>query len=48
MGKLLFCPKCHRQIQNPIKGDVKISGKLVINCSHCGKGKVVIKEDIKA
>ena len=45
MGKLLFCPKCHRRMQIPIQGDFKIPGKLTINCSHCGKGVVIKGEE---
>lgn len=43
MSNILYCPRCHRRVQSPFVGGVRMVGKITINCSHCGKGKIVIK-----
>jgi len=39
----IFCPRCHRKVELPFKGNVNIKGKMRINCGYCKKGKIVVK-----
>lgn len=39
----LWCPSCHKEVNNPFEG-VNIKGKLKLGCG-CGKGRVVIQPD---
>lgn len=45
LNKLIFCPRCHRQVKLPFKGNVEIQDKLVITCSNCGK-EITIKRQL--
>ena len=49
-NRLLFCPRCHRRVESPIKGqnNIKISGNLTIMCNYCKKGKIIIKGEKNA
>jgi DNA-directed RNA polymerase subunit RPC12/RpoP len=40
---ILFCPRCHRRVELPFKGNVKIKGTMRIACGWCKKGKIIVK-----
>jgi uncharacterized CHY-type Zn-finger protein len=40
-----FCPHCHRRIETPkwLKtAKLKVTGKIVLTCGNCKRGKVTI------
>ena len=48
--KLLFCPRCHRQVELPPMlrdGKVKMEGGGTVNitCGNCKRGRVVVRPD---
>ena len=46
--KTYFCPNCHRRIGLPEflkNGNMKMAGKVIVNCGNCPTGKIVIKPE---
>lgn len=40
----IFCPNCHKEIDNPVKGII-FSGSINVLCGRCKNGKIIL--DIK-
>ena len=38
-----FCPSCHRKVDLPFKGEVKLENALNLQCGNCNKGKMIVK-----
>jgi len=42
MTGLFFCPNCHRRINAPFDGNIKVTGAINLRC-RCKKGLIIIK-----